>query len=174
MYKPFYGCRWPFLHIKYCSWCAADFGIKDLLLSEPDKQPPKTKDPTDPTPLVLSFSLWQIVLGGVAQRWQSCSAFYHHVAYTTVTTQIYPFDDRNPNISIWWSQPKYIHLATPPNSPFGHGTSCMPKNTPTKRKKGTPKIKQMWHNQERVSLFLFMVCVCVCVCFVQILKLFNI
>jgi hypothetical protein len=153
MYKPFYRCWWAFLHIKYCSWCAADFGIEDLLLSEPTSSLQKQKTPQTPhLSLVLSFSLWQIVLGG---------------GVSSMMTMLFGFlssrrmhDSHNPFISIWQSQPKYIHLTvTTQIYSFGHSTEfsilfvglrVCPKIPPQK---------------ERVSLFLFMVCVCVCVLF---------
>jgi hypothetical protein len=149
MYKPFYRCWWAFLHIKYCSWCAADFGIEDLLLSEPTSSLQKQKTPQTPHLscfLSLFDKLCRVV--GLAQWWQCCLAFYHHDACTTVTTHLYPFDNHNPNISIWRSQPKYIHLATPPNSPFCSWDFVFAQ-------------KYLHKKKEFLSFFLWCVCVCV-------------
>ncbi len=166
----------PVAFIKYCSWCAAEFGIEDLLLSEPTSSLQKQKDPTGPPHLGYFLALFDKLcrVGGVAQamtiRFDFSIITTHarqsqpNYIHLTITTQLYPFEGHNPNIFIWPLHP-ILHLVV--------GTSCMPKKKiPHKKKERNPKIKQMWQNQERISLFLFMVCVCLC--FVQILKLFNI
>jgi len=117
----------------------------------------KQKTPQTP-PLVLSLSLWQIVLGGVAIIGFLSSRCMH--------------DTHNPNISIWRSQPKYIHLTdTTQIYSFGHSTEFLiwswdfmyAQIPPTpQRKRGTPKIKknvtQLW---KTFSLSFYGVCVCV-------------